>query len=350
MRLQDMEPVSARLILNVEKDCRQRLPCLGGAKLLLAVSGGADSVALALILKALAPRLGLALAVAHINHGLRPEAGADAAFVARLCRQNGLECQLIETDVRARAERLKCGIEEAGREARLEILEQERLRLGADFIAVAHHAGDLAEDILMRLARGAGWPAAGGMAWHSGRIVRPLLHTQPAALRGFLIACGQSWREDKSNKSLAFMRNRMRHVVLPLLRCENTALDEGLLRFHDLASLDAAFWEGHLDEALATIPWQFEENEEGARLLLPRKLLKSLHPAARLRLYHRALQKLRASLRNSGQTRHDTLQRLDQVFCSSIGGKIIQCSGGITAHCGKDGILLRRPARKGESG
>lgn len=342
MRLQELEPVSAKLALNVEKDCRQRLPFLKGKKLLIALSGGADSVALALILQTLAPRMGLDLAAAHINHGLRAEADADADFVARFCEKCGLECAICKTDVRARAERRKCGIEEAGREARLEILEKERLWRNADFIAVAHHAGDLAEDILMRLARGAGWPAAGGMAWQSGNIVRPLLHTPAAALRGFLLACGQNWREDKSNRSLAFMRNRMRHVVLPLLRCENSALDEGLLRFHDLAALDAAFWQDHLDCALAQTPWQLEENEESVQLLLPRALLAALHPAARLRLYHRALQKLRASSHKPGQTRHDTLQRLEQVFCSGIGGKLIQCSGGITAHCGKAGILLRK--------
>lgn len=346
MKLQEMEPVSARLVLNVEKDCRRKLPCLEGAKLLLAVSGGADSIALALILQALAPRMRLTLAVAHINHGLRPEAEADAAFVRRFCRDLGLECKIIKTDVRARAERLKCGVEEAGREARLEIMARERLRLKSDFIVTAHHAGDLAEDILMRLARGAGWPAAGGMAWKSGHIARPLLHTSPAALRAFLIASGQNWREDKSNKNLAFMRNRMRHVVLPLLRCENSALDEGLLRFHDLAQLDAAFWEKHLDEALAQTPWLQEETDEAMQILLPRPLLAGLHQAARLRLYHRALQCLRTS-RNSGQTRHDTLIRLDQAFNSGMGGKVVQCSGGITAHCGKDGVLFRKPAQKG---
>lgn len=342
MKLQELEPVSAKLVLNVEKDFRQRLPCLEGKRLLIALSGGADSVALALILQTLAPRMGLSLAAAHINHGLRAESGADADFAARFCQERGLECAICKTDVGARAKRHKCGLEEAGREARLEILEEERLRLNADYIAVAHHAGDLAEDILMRLARGAGWPAAGGMAWQSGNIIRPLLHTPPAALRGFLVACGQNWREDRSNRSLAFMRNRMRHVVLPLLRCENSALDEGLLRFHDLAALDGAFWQDHLDRALAQTPWQLEENNGATQLLLPRALLAGLHPAARLRLYHRALQKLRENSPKPGQTRHDTLQRLEQVFCSGIGGKLIQCSGGITAHSGKNGILLRK--------
>lgn len=342
MRLQNLEPVSARLCLRVEKILKERGGFRGGEKLLLAISGGADSIALALVLKILAPRLDLSLAAIHVNHHLRPEAGADAAFVAKFCGREQIPCKFADAEAAALAKTRRCGLEEAGRLARLKILEEQADIAGADYILTAHHAGDLAEDILMRLTRGAGWPALGGMAWKSGSFFRPLLEIEPCELRSFLVAAGQTWREDKSNQSLAFMRNRYRNVLLPLLRCENPSIDAALARTHEFARLDADYWEKELDSALAANPWQCSHNGNCVALLLPAALLKPLHPAARLRLYHRALN----CLRGSGQNRADTLNRLEKAWQSGIGGKIIQCSGGITAHCGKDGVLLKKAGRE----
>lgn len=341
MRIGDLEPASARLCLDIKKICERRLGVEPGQKLLLAVSGGADSIALALIFSVIAPMLKIAICAAHIDHSLRPGSAQDATFVANFCAKNDIDFSMIKADARERAELARCGLEEAGRHLRLEILGRERARANADFIAVGHHKGDLAEDIIMRLTRGAAWPAAGGMGWKSGDIIRPLLHTDPAALRSFLIACGYSWREDESNKSLAFKRNRVRHIALPMLRCENPDLDSGLARFHDLAQLDGDYWERELDSELARAPWQVKEVGGKIAILLPRPLLAPMHPAARMRLYHRALKKLRGMSGGKGQSRADALFRLDHVFASGIGGKIIQCSGGISALCGKDGVLFQ---------
>lgn len=336
MQLQQLEPVSARLCLSIEKICKTRLKIPKGAKLLLAVSGGADSMALALIFQILAPRLHFCLHVAHINHQLRQEAGGDAEFVAEFCERSQIPCNIVVAEVRQLADSGHYGLEEAGRRLRQKIFTQLRSDVKADHIVTAHHAGDLCEDILMRLTRGCGWPALGGMAWKTGYIIRPFLHTDPGQLRAFLVACGQSWREDKSNQSLSFTRNRFRHILLPLLRCENPGIERVLPRLHDLAAIDADYWHSELEKALEAIPWEINEREASVEVRLPAALLVPLHPAARLRLYHLAL----AQLRGNGQTRADTLQRLERAWQNGIGGKKLQCSGGITANCSKAGITF----------
>lgn len=344
MRLQELDAPSARLCLNIEKEFRRRFVAPAGSRLLLAVSGGADSIAMAGIFLALAPRLQVSLSVAHVNHGLRSEALLDADLVAQFCSREGLEFALLAADVGKHASIHGLGIEEAGREIRYQLLEQQRLKCSADYILVAHHGGDLAEDILMRLARGAGWPGLGGMHWQNGRVLRPLLHADPDELRAFATACGYRWREDQSNRSLAFQRNRFRHVVLPLLRCENPAIDTGLTRLHELANIDSAYWDGILAGLLAENPWEIVESGSETSLRLPRRLLEGQPQAVRLRLYFRAL----AALRDQGQTRTDSLLRLDQAFAGGQGGKVIQCSGRINAHCGRDGVVFRKFCREAD--
>lgn len=345
MRLQELEPVSAHLCLDIEKSCKSHFAFAPGSRLLLALSGGADSMAMAMIFHILSPRLKLSLCACHINHHLRPEADADAEFVSSFCHELGIACLIADVDVSSHAKKKHCGIEEAGREIRLQMLEESRLAQNASWILMAHHAGDLAEDILMRLTRGAGWPALGGMHWKNGAIARPLLHTEPRKLREFLISSGYSWREDESNQSLEFKRNRFRHVVLPILRCENPSLDANFCRLNDLARIDDEYWQNCLADALSHHPWQIGETESGISLLLPAALLRQLLPAARLRLYFRAL----AYLRDYGQNRADTLLRLERAYKSGIGGKQIQCSGGITAYCCKAGIKFqKKTAGKGK--
>lgn len=338
MRLQDLEAVSAHLCLRIERICRNQLKIAAGSRLLLAVSGGADSLALAVIFQALAPRLDASVSAIHINHNLRAAAAEDAAFVEKFCTQIGMLCAVVDINVNDAARMWRCGLEEAGRILRYRVLEERRKIQKADQILTGHHAGDLAEDILMRVMRGAGWPALGGMAWKNGKISRPLLRTQPQELRALLLACGFSWREDESNQSLEFLRNRLRHVVLPLLRLENPAINQSMGRIHELAQLDRDYWDNLLDSALQAHPWQISRTGLDATLLLPRKLLEPLHPAARMRLYHRGLNQLR----DSGQNRMDALLRLERAWQSGIGGRAIQCSGGITAYCAKNGITFNK--------
>ena len=359
LRLQDLPRASALLCLEVERFCLHHLALPRGSSLVLALSGGADSTALALVLSLLAPRLDLHLRGLSINHGLRPEAADDAAHAQKTCRNLGMPCAVREADVQGFATRCRVGEEEAGRALRYALLEEERQASDAHFIALGHHREDLSEDILLRLVRGTGWPALGGMPARDDkrRLLRPLLHCGPAALKDLLRHCGLDWCEDASNQSTAYRRNRLRLLALPLLRAENPALDRSLGHLWQFAELDRAYWQETLDTALRDNPWQMEEAAHDAQaglngqtrtaLTLPRALLRPLPAAARLRLYMRAVQHLCSaadaeedSLSDNmaqqtavtGQARAATLLALDQALQQGRGNTLFQLPGGIEAH------------------
>lgn len=331
--LHSLPPASARLCLAVERFCLRRLDLPRGARLVLALSGGADSTALACILHILSPRLKLDLFALTVNHGLRPEADADARCARDLCALLGIPCVQRRADVRGLASGNGWSLEEAGRHARYTFLEEERRERQADFVVLGHHNEDLSEDVLLRLTRGTGWPALGGMAARDDtrRLLRPLLFTRPQALRELLRQCGITWREDASNDSPAFTRNRLRHNVLPLLRAENPSLDRSMGTLWQLAQWDADYWEKKLSEALAAHPWQEEEHDGHPCLILPRALLAALHPAARLRLYLKVVRLLigRTNEGPGGQARSRTLLDLDAALREGRGNTRFQLPGGI---------------------
>ena len=333
--LRSLPPASARLCLAVERFCLRRLKLPRGTRLVLALSGGADSTALACILHILSPRLRLDLFALTINHGLRPEADADARCARDLCARLGIPCVQRHADVTGLASGKGWGLEEAGRHARYALLEEERRARQADFVALGHHNEDLSEDVMLRLTRGTGWPALGGMAARdeTRRLLRPLLFTWPQALRELLRQCGIAWREDASNDSPAFTRNRLRHNVLPLLRAENPSLDRSMAALWQLAQWDADYWEKTLSEALAAHPWQEEEHDGRPCLILPRALLAALHPAARIRLYLKVVRLLlgRATGDSGGQARSRTLLDLDAALREGRGNTRFQLPGGIEA-------------------
>jgi len=188
-----------------------------GATVLAAVSGGADSMALLALLHRLAPRRQLRLVVAHLDHALRRSSAMDARFVAEQATARGLEVVTARRSVRD-ARRKDESPEEAARRVRRAFLLETAKDVGAARIATGHTLDDQAETILLRLARGAGPAALGGMlAAGPGPFVRPLLAIERADLRAWLKRHRVRWREDKSNRSLAFDRNRVRHLVLPIL-------------------------------------------------------------------------------------------------------------------------------------
>lgn len=317
--------VTARLLRAVSQACAA-LGLRPGTRLLLAVSGGADSLALAMLLSRLAPARDWRLRALSVNHGLRPEAADDAAHAVGVCRTLGIPCRVAVVNV-PEQRRHGEGLEEAARRLRYAALEEERRRCRADWIVLGHHAGDAEEDMLLRLLRGVGWPALGGMRARDDkrRLLRPLLSIRPESLRVSLRALAMDWKEDASNADERFTRNRIRHTLLPLMRTENPALSTALARLRALAALDADFWEQHLSAALAAHPPQ----EDDAGILLPRDLLRPLHPAARLRLFHRTARAL--ALRHGGQARHDALFALERAYSEGRGGRVFQLPGPIFA-------------------
>lgn len=188
--------------------------------MLAAVSGGADSVALALVLARVAPELGFTLCgIGHLNHGLRGAAAdADEAFVAALASRLGVAFVVDHQDTAARARDEGVSIETAARRLRYAFLDEAAVALNADAIATGHTADDQAETIVMRLMRGAGLRGLSAIRPRNGIVIRPLLDARRAEVEAFLRDAGEPWRDDASNADTAMARNRVRHDVMPALK------------------------------------------------------------------------------------------------------------------------------------
>jgi tRNA(Ile)-lysidine synthase len=219
-------------------DGARRVGIPDGIPLVLAVSGGPDSMAL-LHAAAHSPDRGWQLVVAHLDHGLRADSAEDAAFVTEAADAYALSWRLRRTDVAALAATDRTGIEEAGRAARYAFLDEVADELGSEaLIATAHTADDRAESVLLNLARGTGLHGLRGMPARRGRVVRPFLHARRSDLRSALDEAGTGYRMDPTNTDPAQARARVRGSVLPALESVNPATVEAIVRFADLAADD----------------------------------------------------------------------------------------------------------------
>ena len=198
-----------------------------GDRIVIGVSGGADSVCLLLCLAALRGEYGLDLQAVHVNHCLRgSEADADEAFTAELCSRLGVPCSVHRIDVKARAEELRVSEEEAGRIVRYEIFAEAA---AGGKIAVAHHADDQAETILHNIIRGTGLKGLAGMQPRSGQIIRPLLCVTRAEIEAWLAEQGQDYCTDRTNLEDTYTRNKLRNSVIPQLEEINPGFKAHLL-------------------------------------------------------------------------------------------------------------------------
>jgi tRNA(Ile)-lysidine synthase len=230
---------TSRLAAAVDRD-RAALGIPDDALLVLAVSGGPDSMALlhgAAGLVASGAR-GWNLTVAHLDHGLRPESVDDATFVIDAAAALALPCEVRRTDVAALARAEGRSIEDAGREARYRFLEEVAPREA--LIATAHTLDDAAETVLINLLRGSGLAGAAGIPARRERIVRPLLGERRVRLRALLDAAGLPYRLDPSNEDPAYLRNRVRSELLPLLDDLRPGAVERIGQFSRLAGDDDA--------------------------------------------------------------------------------------------------------------
>lgn len=194
--------------------------------LLVAVSGGADSMVLLHCLVQIRPALGLELVVGHVDHALRPSSRDDAAFVAHRAGSLGLRVVMERADVRKVALERGQTIEEAAREVRYRLLAQMARRLGSSRVATAHTATDQAETVLMRLIRGTGPTGLSGVEpLRDDGFIRPLLCATRDEVRRYALDRAILFREDPTNRDVRWLRNRVRAEVLPVLRRMNPRMD-----------------------------------------------------------------------------------------------------------------------------
>jgi len=221
-----------------------------GERVAVAVSGGADSVALLRLLLDLQARLGIVVSVAHVNHHLRGRASdADERFVAGLAAAHNLEFHLERVDVAAKAKREKANLEDAARRARYAFFSRLIADEKVDRVAVAHTADDQAETVLAHILRGTGLAGLGGIHPETEHVVRPLLHTRRAELRDYLRLRKQKWREDATNRDISRTRARLRRKLLPLLETQfQSAVVEHLVSLAELAREDEALLNGLADQ------------------------------------------------------------------------------------------------------
>jgi tRNA(Ile)-lysidine synthase len=211
-----------------------------GERVAVAVSGGADSVALLCLLLEIQKQLGIVLSVVHLNHQLRGRASdADERFVAAVAAKHGLDFHLERVDVAAKAKREKANLEDAARRARYDFFSRLVTDQRADRVAVAHTADDQAETVLAHILRGTGLAGLGGIHPETEQVVRPLLHVRRAQLRSYLRSKKQRWREDATNRDASRLRARLRRKLLPLLEKEfQPATVEHLVSLAELARED----------------------------------------------------------------------------------------------------------------
>ncbi len=266
----------------------------------IAVSGGADSVALLRLMLELRNELGVVLSVVHLNHQLRgAESDADEQFVRELAKTHELDITAETRDVKAHAAQQKLSLEAAAREIRYEFFRRA-LQSTVNRIATAHTLDDQAETVLLKLARGAGTRGLAGIyprveiaAGPSGKaIVRPLLGTRRAILRSYLSEIRQPWREDASNQNLRHTRNRVRHEILPRLEQDvNPGACETLAETAEIARAEEAYWTGEVSRVLPQI---WSQDERGGVLRL--NYFAPLSLALRRRLVRAAAESLGINL------------------------------------------------------
>ncbi len=341
LRLQDLSGQDARFCLSVKRFVKSLGVEPTGKILILACSGGADSLCLLLVLRWLAPHMGFTLHAAHVNHGLRPEAEQEARALAALCRRLGVPFHMERADILKQARVKGQGIEEAGRIARYAFLSALRERLGGGWICTAHQRDDVLEDILMRFVRGASWPGLAGMPalCPERHILRPLLMTGREEIEAFLERLSALPVRDASNQSADYLRNRMRNTVIPLLLEENPNLAHSAATLWKSGQEDAAYWEALTENLLP--------KSTGPTVLVPAKLRKQ--PAAvRLRLYIHALKKLKAL--DGDLAAHplaSTLFRLDAAFAGEAPDRVKSFAfpGNVQATLSTRGIVFHEKKR-----
>ncbi|MCE2404706.1 MAG: tRNA lysidine(34) synthetase TilS [Dehalococcoidia bacterium] len=334
-------------LVPVERKLRTAL-CRGGftgrdVLLVVAVSGGPDSVALLHALLRLRESARVALHVAHLNHNFRgEEAEEDARFVSRLAASLGLPSTVGRADpVAYQREAGLSSFEEAAREVRYSFLSRVAEETGAAAVVLGHTVDDHAETVLMHIIRGSGLHGLRGMealsTWRDRRgsreavLFRPLLEVTKAETAAYCQARGLAFRVDSGNLSPRFTRNRVRDHLLPVLRQYNPRIAEALQRLGHAASLEVSFVEGEVDRV-----WDSVVRMGRDEVVIDGEGLAALHPLVRLMVFRRAYERVAGHTRRLRQAH---LTAMDALLASRP-GKTVQLPAGLSLSRGYGALHL----------
>lgn len=324
---------------QVQDFIRERNMIMAGDRVIVGVSGGADSVCLFFELLDYQSVCEFSFEVVHIEHGIRgQESLDDAVFVEKLCRKYGILFHLYQFDIGKLAKEKKLTVEEAGRRVRYETFEQVRKKRGADKIAVAHNMEDQAETILMNLARGSGLLGLGGIWPVRGRIIRPLLNTGRAQIECSLRERNQDWKTDRTNLEADYTRNRLRLEILPLLSSEiNVRAAEHIAA----AGMRLQRAEAYLEHETRRLSGQLVISEENAvkirrsEFLMQERLMQEY-------VVRYCLELLFVGKKDVGQVHIDALCEL----AAKENGKAADLPNGICAKNKNEYLVLEKKCRK----
>lgn len=307
--------IQRREVLILPEELEKNCGVKAGDKVIVGVSGGSDSLALLLTLK----ELGVRVFAAHFDHRLREESEADAAWVREFCVEREIPVAVAVGNVREAAEKFGRSIEETARHLRYHFLSMLAKREMADAIAVAHHADDQVETVLMNLIRGTGIDGLGGMRYtrklveFSGDIplIRPFLATKRDVIAAWLEKQGVHALVDASNHDLTYTRNRVRHELIPYLKkFFNPNLPDTILRMRQLVELDSDFLESAAIVAEHKIIFKRTE-----RTLVFRREEYLIRPAV---IRQRVIRRLMDDLgRLKGGLSYETIMSVDAFFAGS---------------------------------
>lgn len=312
-----------------------------GDGVVLGVSGGADSVCLLFALYGLRRELGIRLYAVHVNHGIRPEAERDAAYVEELCRGLEVPFALVEEDVQALARQSDCSTEEAGRQVRYDAFAREMRRRQAQKIAVAHNAGDRAETMLFNLFRGSGLTGLGSIRPVRGRIVRPLLGLERREIEAYLEERQISYCQDSTNDTDVYTRNRIRRHILPYAEkeiCSGAAAH--LCRSADIFMEIEDYMEEQIRQAgeLCITRDRADQESASSRLILFCPAFGNLHSAIQKGMLLSMLKEVAPAHRDMGAGQVEQMLAL----CTQPGNREIHLPQGIRATRSYDRVILER--------
>lgn len=310
-----------------------------GGLVVAAVSGGPDSSAMLHALAALRAEYRMTLVAAHLHHGLRgKDADCDAVAAQGLSTQLEVPFVVECSDVRALSKRLHLGLQEAARTARMAFLDRVAYDFDASRVALGHTNDDHIETLLLNIIRGTGMDGLRGLSPMQEMRIRPLLNVSHADTVDYCMRHGIQFREDASNSSLKYKRNRVRYELLPLLALHyNSAIREALARLSNIASAECDYMEFQARRALR----ESVEESRTDRIVWCTSALRDLHPAVMRRVLRQAVEGIRGSLQDVDLA---AIQRLvDAVQHSGTGDSGITFpDGAVAAHVTSERVTIRK--------